>query len=109
MTGQYNDGEDNTSQSSEDDGFEADVLALRNYSFISFNTNSKTFEMHGLVQLATRKWLKVNGLQEKWKEQFIQNLDEELPTGEYENWERCQVLFPHTQSAAAQKPKANIH
>ena len=42
---------------------------------------------------------------EKWKHQFLKNLDTELPIGEYENWERCQALFPHVQSAAAQKPK----
>ncbi|RDW68062.1 hypothetical protein BP6252_09458 [Coleophoma cylindrospora] len=103
-----NDDEDSdTSQSSVDDGFEDDVLMLRNYAFISIDADCTAFEMHALVQLATRKWLEVHGLQERWKEKFIRNLAAGLPTGEYENWERCQVLFPHTQSAAAQKPKEN--
>ena len=61
--------------------------------------------MHGLVQLATRKWLEAHGQIEKWRRQFLKHLDAELPTGEYENWERCQALFPHAQSAAAQRPK----
>ena len=99
----YSDEEGSTSQSSMSDGFEEDVSVLRNYSFISFN--GTTFEMHGLVQLATRKWLEAHGRIERWKHQFIKNLDAELPTGEHENWERCQALFPHAQSAAAQKPK----
>jgi tetratricopeptide (TPR) repeat protein len=30
----------------------------------------------------------------------------ELPTGEYENWVKCQTLFPHAQSAIAQQPEA---
>ena len=34
-----------------------DILALQSYSFISINADGTTFEMHGLVQLATRKWL----------------------------------------------------
>jgi tetratricopeptide (TPR) repeat protein len=97
--------EDDTSQSSVGDGFEDDVLVLRNYSFISLNTNVTTLEMHGLVQLATRNWLKAHGWQEMWKQEFIRNLDAELPTGEYENWEMCQALFAHVQSAATQQPE----
>ncbi|KAG9235944.1 putative kinesin [Amylocarpus encephaloides] len=104
-TGYSDDDEDSTSQSSMSGRFEEDVSVLRNYSFISVNPNGTTFEMHRLVQLATRKWLEAHGQMETWKHQFIKNLDAELPTGEYENWERCQALFPHAQSAAAQKPK----
>ena len=40
-----------------DDGFEDDILTLRNYSFISLTTDATTFKIHGLVQLATQKWL----------------------------------------------------
>ncbi|KAG9241047.1 P-loop containing nucleoside triphosphate hydrolase protein, partial [Calycina marina] len=99
------DEEGSTSQSSMNDEFEEDVSVLQNYSFISVNANDATFGMHRLVQLATRIWLKDNKQIEKWKYVFIRNLDAELPTGEYENWERCRALFPHAQSAAAQKPK----
>ena len=45
------------------------------------------------------------GQQERWKQKFIRNLNAELPTGEYENWVKCQALSPHVQIAAAQKPK----
>jgi hypothetical protein len=103
--GHSDDDEDRASQPSVSDGFEDDVLALRNYSFISINTDGTTFEMHGLVQLATRKWLEAHEQQERWKQRFIKNLDAELPTGKYENWVRCQTLFPHAQSAAAQQPQ----
>jgi hypothetical protein len=61
--------------------------------------------MHSLVQLATRKWLKAEGQLERWKGQFIKNLCEELPTGKYENWARCQLLFPHVRGATEQEPK----
>ncbi|KAH8589491.1 hypothetical protein B0O99DRAFT_692387 [Bisporella sp. PMI_857] len=97
--------EDSASQSSVSNRFEDDVLVLRNYSFISVNTDHTTFEMHGLVQLAMREWLKAHEQQERWKQQFIKNLDVELPTGEYENWVKCQTLFPHAQSAVAQQPE----
>jgi tetratricopeptide (TPR) repeat protein len=88
-----------------DDGFEDDVLALRDYSFITVARDAKTFEMHSLVQLATRTWLESEEQLEKWKKQFISNLCEELPTGEHKNWEQCQALFPHAQAALAQRPK----
>jgi hypothetical protein len=60
--------------------------------------------MHGLVQLATREWLGAHAQLERWKQQFIKNLVAEFPTGEYENWEKCQSLFPHVRSAVAQQP-----
>ncbi|KAH9211702.1 hypothetical protein DL95DRAFT_510730 [Leptodontidium sp. 2 PMI_412] len=85
---------DITSQSLMNNGFKEDVLVLRNYSFISVNANGTTFEMHGLVQLVTRKWLEAHGQIERWKHQFIKNLDVELLMGEYENWEK-----------SAQRPK----
>jgi hypothetical protein len=40
------------------DGFEDDVVTLRDYSFITVTKDTKKFEMHSLVQLATREWLK---------------------------------------------------
>jgi tetratricopeptide (TPR) repeat protein len=88
-----------------DDKFEDDVLALRDYSFITVTRDASTFEMHSLVQLATRTWLKNEGQLEKWREQFISNLCAEMPTGEHENREKCEALFPHAQAALAQRPK----
>ena len=85
--------------------FEKDIVTLRNFSFVS-DTRGAGFEMHGLVQLATRKWLEANGLLETWKQQFISKLCAEVPTGEYENWATWQELFPHAKSAVEQRPKA---
>ena len=98
--------EDDTNESHlvERDQFEDDILALRNFSFIYVNRDTLTFEMHGLVQLATRKWLEANGELEKWKDEYIRILYAEYPTAEYENWAICRMLFPHAQSAAAQRP-----
>ena len=98
--------EDNVSVSvcSEDDGLEDDVQMLRNYSFISVSTD-RTFEMHALVQLATRKWLEANEKLEQWKQCYIKNLSAEFPNGEHENWPYCQTLFPHAKSAVTQRPK----
>ena len=96
---------DNAPECSEDDGFEDDVQILRNYSFLSVVTD-RTFEMHALVQLATRKWLEANGKLEQWKQRYIKILSAKFPTGEHENWTYCQALFPHAKSAVIQRPKA---
>ncbi|KAF2818188.1 hypothetical protein CC86DRAFT_245853, partial [Ophiobolus disseminans] len=88
-----------------DDEFEDDVLTLRDYSLITVTRDAKTFEMHSLVQLATRTWLESEGQLDRWREQFISHLCAEMPTGAHENWEKCQALFPHAQAALAQRPK----
>ena len=99
------DNENDASESSSDNEFEDDILTLRNYSFISIGVDVTAFEMHGLIQLAVRKWLEDHGQVEKWKQQYIKNLCEEFPTGEHENWRKCWALFPHARAAITQQPK----
>ncbi|OCK89599.1 putative nephrocystin, partial [Cenococcum geophilum 1.58] len=41
------------------------------------------------------------------KRQFVYNLCAEFPTGGYENWARCQMLFPHAKPAAGQQPEGD--
>ncbi|KAF2786683.1 hypothetical protein K505DRAFT_289284, partial [Melanomma pulvis-pyrius CBS 109.77] len=93
------------SSTADDDGFEEDVVTLRDYSFITVTKDADTFEMHRLVQLATRTWLENRGQLDRWRDRFISNLCAEMPTGRYENWQKCQVLFPHARAALAQRPQ----
>ncbi|KAI4156319.1 MAG: hypothetical protein LQ340_000374 [Diploschistes diacapsis] len=100
------DSDDESSASgSEDDEFKVDISTLRNYSFVSISKDISVFEMHKLVQLATRKWLEANKQLEVWKQQYIKILYEEFPTAEYQNWAKCQNLFAHTQTVVAQRPQ----
>jgi tetratricopeptide (TPR) repeat protein len=85
--------------------FENDVVILRDYSFITVTNDANTFEMHRLVQLATRTWLENRGQLDRWRERFISNLCAEMPTGEHKNWQKCQVLYPHARAALAQRPQ----
>ena len=106
VAGDDNDGStDDEGSTDSDTALEDDISTLRSYSFISVAANGVSFEMHGLVQLATQKWLEAYGQREQWKQQFIRNLDAKFPTRNYENWDICQRLFPHAKSAAIQKPK----
>ncbi|CAI7654014.1 unnamed protein product [Penicillium manginii] len=100
--------DDETSESESDIGcsssFDDNVATLKDYSFISISEDGTSFTMHRLVQLSMRAWLKSHGQVEQWREKFIRNLSEEFPTGEHENWEKCQVLYPHVKCAMSQKP-----
>ncbi|KAF4609817.1 hypothetical protein G7Y89_g15806 [Cudoniella acicularis] len=104
---EWHDNEDSGSKPSVTDEFENDILMLRNYSFIFINIDKTTFEMHRLVQLATRNWLEADGKLERWKQQYIKNLCTEFPAGKYENWTKCGALFPHVQLALAQQPEGD--
>jgi hypothetical protein len=92
----------------DEDGFEDDVLTLRDYSFITFTKEANTFEMHNLVQLATRTWLGNQGQLGRWQERFMSNLCADMSTGQHENWQKCQGLFPHARAVLAQRPKDNV-
>lgn len=62
------DSEPNSSDSESDDRFEDDIAMLHDFCLINMNETGDVFEMHGLVQLSTRKWLAARGLQEKFKQ-----------------------------------------
>lgn len=87
--------------------FEDDILTLRNYSLISVDINSNNFEMHRLVQLAMQEWLKKQQQFEQWNQVFIQRLSRNVPTGEFENWPRCQLLYTHARRVISKKPKGS--
>lgn len=81
--------------------FEKDLAVLRNYHFVAMTPDTSIFEMHRLVQLATKKWLKASMQLERWGSQFICNLNEAFPicSLEFGNWEICRPLFPHAVAA----------
>jgi hypothetical protein len=96
--------DDSASEISGEDVFEEAVGRLKSYSFVSIGQDGRTFDMHGLVQLATRKWLEMHGEDQQWKSQFSQKLNAVFPNGDHENWGLCELLFPHAKSAERQRP-----
>ncbi|KFA80243.1 hypothetical protein S40288_04572 [Stachybotrys chartarum IBT 40288] len=90
-----------------DSRFEEDVGMLRDYCLVTTNEQGDEFEMHGLVQLSTRKWLTVSGQQEMFKQQYIKRMASAFPTGAYENWTTCRSLFAHAQVAVDYPPNAD--
>jgi tetratricopeptide (TPR) repeat protein len=82
----------------EPEEFERDYAVLRDYSFVSLTTDTNMFQMHRLVQFATKKWLKASRELGRWGSQFISNLNEAFPAGTFENRELCRSLFPHAMA-----------
>ncbi|ETS86513.1 hypothetical protein PFICI_00341 [Pestalotiopsis fici W106-1] len=85
--------------------FDDDVLVLREYSFVHASERAQDFQMHRLVQLATRNWLQDSGSYEQWKQEFINRLATRLPNGEYVNWVTWQTLLPHARLASILRPE----
>ncbi|KAI7340589.1 hypothetical protein KC354_g17189 [Hortaea werneckii] len=80
--------------------FRDDISTLENFLFISTTFSNVAFEMHPLLQLAARSWLRSHELYQEWARKAIEQLNEALPTGDYENWGRCGELYPHVQSTS---------
>jgi tetratricopeptide (TPR) repeat protein len=101
----YNKNADRIDKSDENDEaarrmFDEDLDTLHAYSLIKESNRSpsvddEALEMHALVQLCTRVWLKSSDEANKWEGAFIGVLAQELPIGEYENWKQCEKLLPH--------------
>ncbi|KAJ5288687.1 hypothetical protein N7478_001717 [Penicillium angulare] len=90
------------------DSFEDDITVLREYSFISLTQDLKIFQMHRLVQLATRSWLAAYGEADIWQAHFLWNIQREFRTGDNSRWVKCQSLFPHVKAAMSQRPRLKV-
>lgn len=89
--------------------FDEDVAVLLAFSLVSTTKREDEFEMHGLVQLATRIWLGSTNIGQKCHQTFIQAMAQEFPPGgDYANWPRCQALFPHVLPIAEQEDPAIV-
>lgn len=95
----------------DNESFENDIATLQNFLFITTDGCGTSFEMHRLVQLATREWLRSQYCYELWQQRFIVKLNVEFPepTSEHletrEHLARCQALFPHALLISAERPK----
>jgi tetratricopeptide (TPR) repeat protein len=86
-----------------DNAFNEDLDTLQAYSLVSITTDNAC-EMHALVQFCTRVWLSSFGDAAQWEQKFVALMAQELPSGEYENWAKCQQLLPHVESLFKNEP-----
>jgi hypothetical protein len=84
---------------SESIAFDDDVTMLVEFSFVAEASYESSFEMHRLVQIATRKWMAWRGELRTRVDQFVVKLENTMPWAEHSNNARCEVLFPHVRYA----------
>ncbi|KAJ4359053.1 hypothetical protein N0V95_002515 [Ascochyta clinopodiicola] len=91
-------------ESSKETKFEDDVYTLVSFSLIKQSADGSSFDMHGLVQFSTKKWLEMCDELEYWKEMYLGLVDESFPISRPENRPLCQTLYPHVQAALDNLP-----
>ena len=77
--------------------FEDAIAPLVSFALIRAQVGQQSFEMHSLVQLSMREWLKQNKQLEKWRKESVKIMAKAFPSGEYKTWIDCQVLLPHSK------------
>lgn len=72
---------------------------LQAYSLISRQAGAEKYDMHRLIQLATQKWIQIQGISDEWQERALNRLYEVFPkdSRHFESWIRCDLLLPHVQ------------
>ena len=63
-----------------------------------------SFDMHRLVELATRRWLHDRVELEQYKYACVIKLKRVFPSGDFETWQGCEILFLNTKAMMLQKP-----
>ena len=74
---------------------------LKAYSFITATQRDTVFDMHRLVYLAMRNWLRLTDEFDAWAQSCLTTLSAKYPTGEYEVWSTCQLYLPHARAVLA--------
>ncbi|QKX54876.1 uncharacterized protein TRUGW13939_01966 [Talaromyces rugulosus] len=93
-----------------DDGrlqFEDRLAPLISYSLIRVDGDAQLFEMHRLVQLSVRAWLKTRQQLDGWQAQSRKIMAQVFPNGEYEYWTQCRSLLAHAKHVLESRPEVD--
>ncbi|KAF2193470.1 HET-domain-containing protein [Zopfia rhizophila CBS 207.26] len=79
---------------------ETDAIGMLNaYSFIIKRPADQAADIHRLVHLATRNWLRKEELLAQWTEKVIVRLEEVFPDDDYRNRSVWRTYLPHARYA----------
>ena len=79
---------------------------LLNFSLVRAEIKGQTFELHRLVQIATRHWLERDSSSQHWIDCAIDRMAELFPNRgkQRQNWVSCEMLFPHIEEVLGNEP-----
>ena len=79
---------------------EIDAIGILDaYSFIIKRAADLALDLHRLVHLATRNWLRQNDLITQWTERAVARLDEVFPDDDHQNRTYWRIYLPHVRCA----------
>lgn len=71
------------------------VGVLKAYSFVSDRSGNETFDLHRLVHLAMRNWLKRDGKLSDWAVKALTRIESAFPDDDYRNRGVWSAYMPH--------------
>lgn len=80
--------------------FIAATGTLQSFSLITVDKDKTNYKMHHLVQVAMEQWLGAEGSLTSTQGEALQSVQELYPTGQFESWQTCELLYPHAQIVA---------
>jgi tetratricopeptide (TPR) repeat protein len=91
----------------EENAAEADAAEDEDEADSAFDEDLDTLQAYSLVSITTDnacEMLSSFGDAAQWEQRFVVLMAQELPSGEYENWAKCQQLLPHVESLFENEP-----
>jgi Tetratricopeptide repeat len=78
---------------------------LEAFSLVVANKTDHNYDMHRLVQVATRAWLSSHDRNggEEWAEKALSLVATRFPSAEFENWPICASYLPHSEAVLSFK------
>ncbi|SPO02000.1 uncharacterized protein DNG_04673 [Cephalotrichum gorgonifer] len=74
------------------------IGTLKAYAFLTKRKRSDSYDIHRLVQIAVRNWLKENGERRPWSTAALRSIARVFPSPEHTNKEVWRRYLPHAQS-----------
>lgn len=78
--------------------FDQDLDTLLGFLFITKSPDGKSFAMHRLVQLATRRWSLARGDMGAQVDRFLANFVESIPDVNWDTLKAWDEIYPHARS-----------
>ncbi|KAJ4286311.1 hypothetical protein N0V90_013345 [Kalmusia sp. IMI 367209] len=73
------------------------IGTLSAYSFVTRHKTGQLLDLHRLVHLATRSWMRTEGVLGKWSAKVLQRLTEVFPNDDHANRSVWRMYLPHAK------------
>ena len=92
-------------------GFCEVISPLLNFSLVRVDSKGQMFELHRLVQIATRHWIERDGSTQEWIDCAIDRMAEEFPQAmdQRQSWAACETLISHVEEVLGNEPGSEQH